>query len=126
MKTRSHWLRRAKGFSQLAARRVAFSLLAALCLVNFGLYAVEVHAAEVHVAPGFNTLPEAVKANPGSTFILERGGAYVIDQDIVINVPTIIKAGPGDEALAPPVIQYSADQGIHGPEDVCGSCQCHF
>jgi len=89
------------------ARGLAF--MVAVSMLGGSLY-----AADVTVGPGFNTLTDAVTANPGSTFILERGGAYVIDVDIVIDVPTIIKAADGSSDLAPPVIQYYTNPGEAG------------
>ena len=87
-----------------------FSMLAA----GFALLSISSNAADVIVEPGFNTLSDAVTANPGSTFILERGGEYLIDVDIAIDDVTIFKAADGDIALAPPMIQYFANPGEAG------------
>lgn len=68
------------------------------------------NAQDINVAPGFNTLSDAVTANQGSTFILERGGIYIVDVDVVVDAPSIFKAA-GDETLSPPVVQYYANPG---------------
>lgn len=67
---------------------------------------------EITVEPGFNTLLDAVTANPGSTFILQRGGDYVIDREIVVDVPTIFKGEKEPAATKPAVVSYFADPGL--------------
>ena len=86
------------------------SLLAA----GFLLLSLSSNAADVIVAPGMNTLVDAVNEHPGSTFILERGKLYLIDVDIAIDDVSVFKAADGDKALAPPVIQYFANPGEAG------------
>lgn len=65
----------------------------------------------ITVEPGFNTLVDAVAANPGDTLILKRGGDYVNDKEVEITVPTVIigEAGPKEEP--PAVLSIFADPG---------------
>jgi len=65
----------------------------------------------VPVAEGFNTLADAVVANPGATLVLARGGNYVVDHEVLINSATIIKGASTPAATAPAVISYYADPG---------------
>ena len=66
----------------------------------------------ITVEPGFNTLFDAVVANPGATLLLQRGGSYVIDQVLVINEPTIIMGENEPADVAPAVISLFADPGL--------------
>ncbi|MEN8230658.1 MAG: T9SS type A sorting domain-containing protein [Bacteroidota bacterium] len=66
---------------------------------------------EIVVDPGFNTLNDAVLANPGATFILKRGAEYVNDVSIEIKESTIIKGETGPEDLAPAILRFYADPG---------------
>ncbi len=65
----------------------------------------------VPVAEGFNTLADAVVANPGATLVLARGGNYVVDHEVLINSATIIQGAATPAATAPAVISFYADPG---------------
>jgi hypothetical protein len=58
---------------------------------------------EIIVEPGYNTLSNAVEAHPGSTLILHRGGSYVIDRELLLATPTIIKGEREPAENSPPV-----------------------
>jgi len=89
---------------------LGLALIAALLMIP----KVQSMAAEVVVEPGFQTLQIAVADHPGSTFILKKGGVYVIDQVIVIDVATLFLNDGGGTDLAPPVLQYHANPGEAG------------
>ena len=86
-------------------------LIVCLMMVNMS---ETIAQTEITVEEGFNTLYDAVVANPGATLILKRGGSYVIDQAVVINVPTIIKGETEPAETAPAVLSFFADPGLAG------------
>jgi|GEM_PF-1800327 len=87
-----------------------FSVLITACSLVLNTGWAEAQT-EITVEPGFNTLLDAVIANPGATFILQRGGDYVVDQQIEITVPTIIKGETEPVATKPAVLSYFANPG---------------
>jgi hypothetical protein len=84
-----------------------------VCLIMTNLMQVNAQTV-VTVDEGFNTLYDAVVANPGATLMLKRGGSYVIDQAVVINQPTIIMGEAGPVETAPAVVSFYADPGLAG------------
>jgi hypothetical protein len=64
---------------------------------------------EIIVDPGFNTLSNAVEAHPGSTLILTRGSRYVIDRELLLTLPTVIKGEREPAENSPPVVSFYAD-----------------
>ncbi|WP_236975864.1 T9SS type A sorting domain-containing protein [Membranihabitans maritimus] len=91
----------------LKIKRISF-VCASLMMLTFGLVNGQTR---VTVEPGFNTLNDAVAANPGDTLLLLRGGSYVVDQEVEITVPTVIIGEAGPEEDPPAVISLFADPG---------------
>jgi len=95
--------------------KIYFVLLVSVFITGIGsVYA----QTEITVDPGFNTLYDAVVANPGATLILLRGEQYVNDQTILINEPTIIKGETTPAEMAPAVISIFADPGTASGLDI--------
>jgi hypothetical protein len=86
------------------------SLLSA-CIIMLSMSSITAQDV-ISVDPGFNTLYDAVVANPGATFLLQRGGSYVIDQVLVIDEPTIFIGESGPVEEPPAVISLFADPGL--------------
>ena len=84
-----------------------------VCLIMTNLSQVNAQTV-ITVDQGFNTLYNAVVANPGATLLLKRGGSYIIDQAVVINQPTIIMGETGPVEDAPAVVSFFADPGLAG------------
>ena len=68
----------------------------------------------VIVTPGYNTIQEAMAANPGDTLILQKGKEYVVGSAIEITQPTVIRGEAYDAYSTddpPAVIRGSANPG---------------
>lgn len=82
-----------------------------LLAIIIGLTSNQGFATSHVVNPGLKTLPDAVKAYPGDTLILKRGGFYIVDAAVVIEVPTVIIGQDAPVDKAPAVIQMYANPG---------------
>lgn len=81
-----------------------------MILACSGMLSVGVVKAQtvITVAPGLNTLSEALTANPGATLLLQREGDYAVTGTMVINVATTIKGETEPADARPAVVSYSA------------------
>ena len=81
-----------------------------MILACSGMLSVGVVKAQtvITVAPGLNTLSDALTANPGATLLLQREGDYAVTGTMVINVATIIKGETEPVDARPALVSYSA------------------
>jgi len=86
------------------------NLLVFLCFILTG-FGQAYAQTEVTVEPGLNTLTNAVAANPGATLILKRGGDYVVDNPVLLAVPTIIIGEKEPAETKPAVVSFFAKPG---------------
>jgi len=89
------------------------NLLVLLCVILTGIGQAFAQT-EVTVEPGLNTLTNAVAAYPGATLILKRGGDYVVDNPVVLAVPTIIMGEKEPAETKPAVVSFFAEPGEAG------------
>jgi hypothetical protein len=62
-------------------------------------------SAQVNVAPGTGTLADAISANGAGTYVLERGGLYLLDGELNIAEAVEIVAADGEGAM--PTLQVN-------------------
>jgi hypothetical protein len=67
----------------------------------------------VIVEPGLNTIIDAIAAHPGDTLILQKGKEYVIDQEIQVTAPLVIRgeAYTLEDTDPPALMRMYADPG---------------
>ena len=87
-------------------------LTAALLLLSGSISNAQI----VTVAPGLNTINDAIAANPGDTLLLEKGAIYVMDESAHVLESTVIMGEEYtlDDENHPAVIQMIADPGTAG------------
>ena len=87
-------------------------LIIMLCFVTIFIGNVFAQAPDtINVEPGFNTLKDAIAANPNKVLRLARGGVYTVDSEVEINTPTIIVGETEPYETPPALINRYTDPG---------------